>query len=111
MKVFFRPAALASSAADAPGRLAWSVQSKNGRVTGIQATNPTPYHVSLTQITATVGGHPVTVKADMVDPFASRSFDLPDQINAASGTVTVEYWFVNDYGGNVNATASASAAP
>jgi len=111
MKVFFRPAGLAGSAADAPGRLAWSVQSKNGRVTGILATNPTPYHVSLTQITATVGGHPVTVKADMVDPFASRSFDLPDQINAASGTVTVEYWFVNDYGGNVNATASASAAP
>jgi P pilus assembly chaperone PapD len=47
----------------------------------------------------------------MVDPFASRSFALPDPVAAPSGTVALEYWFVNDYGGNVKATASASAAP
>ena len=47
----------------------------------------------------------------MVDPFASRSFDLPDLASAPGGAVTIEYWFVNDYGGNVNGTASASAAP
>ncbi|HEV2703306.1 MAG TPA: fimbria/pilus periplasmic chaperone [Steroidobacteraceae bacterium] len=111
MKVFFRPVGLSGSAADAPGKLTWSLQSKNGRLVGIQATNPTPYHVSLTQITATVNGHPVTVKADMVDPFASRSFDLPDLPTAPAGATAVEYWFVNDYGGNVNGTASASAAP
>ncbi len=38
----------------------------------------------------------------MVDPFASRSFDLPDPVTAPSGAVALEYWFVNDYGGNVN---------
>jgi chaperone protein EcpD len=111
MKVFFRPAGLAGSAADAPARLTWKLLSKDGKLTGIQASNPTPYHVSLTQLTATVAGHPLTIKADMVEPFASRSFDVPDLPTAPSATVSVEYWFVNDYGGNVNGTASASAAP
>jgi chaperone protein EcpD len=111
MKVFFRPSGLTGSAADAPARMSWKLLSKDGKLTGIQASNATAYHVSLTQVTATVGGHPVTIKADMVDPFASRSFDLPDPVSAPSGAVTIEYWFVNDYGGNVKATASAASAP
>ena len=111
MKVFFRPVGLAGSAADAPARMTWKLLSKDGKLVGIEASNPTAYHVSLIQVTATAGGHPVTVKADMVDPFASRSFDLPDPVPAPNGTVALEYSFVNDYGGNVKATASASTVP
>jgi chaperone protein EcpD len=111
MKVFFRPAGLAGSAANAPARLTWKLLSKDGKLVGIEASNPTAYHVSLIQVTATAGGHPVDVKADMVDPFASRSFDLPDPVAAPNGTVALEYSFVNDYGGNVKATASASTVP
>jgi chaperone protein EcpD len=111
MKVFFRPAGLSGSAADAPAQLKWKLQYKDGKLVAIQASNPTAYHVSLTQISAAIAGHPVTAKADMVDPFASRSFDLPDPVTAPGGAVMVEYWFVNDFGGNVKATASASSAP
>jgi chaperone protein EcpD len=111
MKVFFRPPSLAGSAADAPARLKWKTLSKEGKVVGIQASNPTAYHVSLTQISAAIGGRPVIAKADMVDPFASRTFDLPDPVDAPSGAVAIEYWYVNDYGGNVNGTASASSVP
>jgi chaperone protein EcpD len=111
MKVFFRPAGLAGSAADAPSRLTWKLLAKDGKLVGIEASNPTGYHVSLVQVTATAGGQPVIVKADMVDPFASRSFDLPDPVAAPNGTVALEYSFVNDYGGNVKATASASTVP
>ncbi len=111
MKVFFRPAGLAGSAADAPGRLTWKLLAKDGKVVGIQASNPGPYHVSLTRVIATLAGQPVTVQADMVDPFASRGFNLPAPVAANSGPVALEFWFVNDYGGNVKATASASATP
>jgi chaperone protein EcpD len=111
MKVFFRPAGLAGSAADAPARLTWKLLSKDGKLVGIEASNPTAYHVSLVQVTATAGGHPVIVKADMVDPFASRRFDLTDPVAAPNGTVALEYSFVNDYGGDVKATASASTVP
>jgi P pilus assembly chaperone PapD len=58
-------------------------------------------------VTAAAGGQPITLKADMVDPFASRSFDLTDPVAAPTGSVALEYWFVNDYGGDVKATASA----
>ncbi len=111
MKVFFRPAGLTGSAAGAPARLTWRLLSKDGRLVGIEATNPTAYHVSLIQVTATVSGHPVTAKADMVDPFASRSFDLSGSLSAPSGPVAVNYWFVNDYGGDVSGTAFALSAP
>ena len=111
MKVFFRPGGLAGSAADAPARLTWKLLSKDGKLVGIEASNPTAYHVSLVQVSVTAGGNPVNVKADMVDPFASRSFDLPDPVAAPNGTVALEYSFVNDYGGNVKATASASTVP
>ena len=111
LKVFFRPAGLAGSAADAPARLTWKLLSKDGKLVGIQASNPGPYHVSLIQVSATLGGQPVNVPADMVDPFASRSFDLSDPVGAPNGTVALEYSFVNDYGGNVKATASASTVP
>lgn len=111
MKVFFRPAGLAGSAADAPGRMTWKLLSKDGKLVGIQASNPGPYHVSMTRVIVTLAGQPVTVAAEMVDPFASRSFNLPEPVAAPSSPVALEYWFVNDYGGNVKATASASAAP
>jgi chaperone protein EcpD len=111
MKVFFRPAGLAGSAADAPAHLTWKLLAKDGKLVAIEANNPTAYHVSLIQISATAAGHPVTAKADMVDPFASRRFDVADPVAAPGGTVALEFWFVNDYGGNVKATASASSAP
>jgi len=111
MKVFFRPPGLSGSAADAPARLTWKLLSKDGKLVALQASNPTPYHVSLSQVSAAVAGHPVVAKADMVDPFASRSFDLPEPIATPSGAVAVEYWFVNDFGGSANGTSSASSAP
>jgi chaperone protein EcpD len=111
MKVFFRPTGLAGSATDAPAQLTWKLEYKDGKLVGIQASNPTAYHVSLVQVSATVAGRPIVAKADMVDPFASRSFDLPEAVTAPGGTVAVEYWFINDYGGNVTGTASASGAP
>lgn len=111
MKVFFRPVGLAGSAADAPGRMTWKLLSKDGKLVGIQANNPSPYHVSMFKVILTLAGKPVTVQADMVDPFGSRSFELPDPVASPNGPVALEYWFINDYGGNVKATASASATP
>ena len=109
MKVFLRPTTLPGSAADAPAKITWRLVAKEGKVIAVQAFNPTAYHVSLTQLELAVGGRSVIFKADMVDPFANRSFDLSESIAVPAGAVPLDYWFVNDYGGNVKASASASA--
>ena len=108
MKVFFRPADLKGSAADAPARLTWKLLEKDGKLVGFEASNPTGYHVSLVQVTTMVDGRVVAAKPDMVGPFASGHFDLKDPITLPRGTLPIEYTYVNDYGGNVKATASAS---
>lgn len=109
MKVFFRPAGLKGSAADAPAQLKWKLLIKEGKLVAIQADNPTAYHISLTQVAPTLDGHQVTAKAEMVGPFASGTFHLETPANAPGGAVAIEYTFVNDYGGNVKATASTTA--
>lgn len=109
MKVFFRPAGLKGSAADAPAQLAWKLVSKDGKLTGIQASNPTAYHVSLALVMVTVDGHPVTAKSDMLPPFASNTFAVQDSVPVPAAAVALDYTFVNDYGGNVKATTTAAA--
>lgn len=108
MKVFFRPARLKGSAADAPAQLTWKLLAKDGKLAGFQASNPTAYHVSLVQLTAKVDGHTIAAKPDMVSPLGSARFDLKDPIALPGGPLPIEFIFVNDYGGNVKATAIAS---
>ncbi|MEO8308438.1 MAG: fimbria/pilus periplasmic chaperone [Pseudomonadota bacterium] len=109
MKVFFRPAGLKGSAASAPGQLKWKLLSKDGKLVALQVSNPTAYHVSLVQVTATVGDHPLTVKTDMVEPFGASTFNLTDPVSAPGAGIDIEYTFVNDYGGNEKAKATAAA--
>lgn len=111
MKVFFRPAGLAGSAANAPAQLTWKLVAQDGKIVALQAINPTAYHVSLTLLAVTIAGRSTNAKADMVDPFATRRFELPEALTAAGGPAAVEYSFVNDYGGDVKGTASASSGP
>jgi chaperone protein EcpD len=108
MKVFFRPASLKGAAADAPAQITWKQVVTDGKFVAIQASNPTAFHVSLVRLVATINGQPVTIKADMVDPFAGAQFKLETPPAAAGAPVAIEYTFVNDYGGNVKATAVAA---
>ena len=111
MKVFLRPPTLPGSAADAPGKLTWKLTTKDGKFVSIQASNPTAYHVSLVGVSVTAAGTTVTTKTEMVDPYAGRTFDLPEPLTATAGPITIEYDYINDYGGNVKATASATTSP
>jgi chaperone protein EcpD len=108
MKVFFRPAGLKGSAADAPAQMTWKQVLSEGKLVAIQASNPTGFHVSLVKLSATVNGQAVTAKSDMVAPKASAQFHLETPANAPAVPLAIEYTFVNDYGGNVKATAIAS---
>ncbi len=108
LKLFFRPAGLKGSAADAPAQMTWKLVAGEGKLAGIRVNNPTAYHVSLVRVAATLDGKPATFKTDMVAPFASATFNLEAPASLPGAPLAIEYTFVNDYGGNVKVAASAA---
>ncbi|MFZ3387540.1 MAG: fimbria/pilus periplasmic chaperone [Buttiauxella gaviniae] len=85
IKLFFRPSGLSGNANEAPKLLTWSATAG-----GVQATNPTPFYVSL--VFVTVNGN--VVEGQMVAPGENRKLTLP---GVKVGN-KVSYGFVNDYG-------------
>lgn len=108
IKLFFRPDKLPGSAADAPAQLTWKLVAKDGKV-GLEVSNPTPYHVSFNQVTVIAGGASLSANANMVSPFASRIFELSKQKVEPTGSLQVDYSFINDYGGVTKGTFKAPA--
>ncbi|EOC0417527.1 fimbria/pilus periplasmic chaperone [Cronobacter malonaticus] len=84
IKLFLRPAGLESNANDAVNHVTWRA---NGQT--IEAVNPTPYFISLVNLT--VNGK--TLDADMIAPKSTMTIKLPGSPgNKLAGV------FVNDYG-------------
>jgi len=98
IKFFFRPAGLAGTASEAPAKLTWRLTQANGQP-ALEATNPTPFHVSFASVEVTSGSQTVSVQEPgMLVPFQTRAFPLPRAAAASAGT-QVRYQFINDYGG------------
>ena len=93
VKLFFRPSDLPGNANDAGKELAWRITAS-----GLNATNATPYHVSLTQVNVTVNGttyHAKTVA--MIKPNRSQEFSFSDLVDIPTGSkVNINY--IDDYG-------------
>ncbi|MFC0226144.1 fimbrial biogenesis chaperone [Serratia aquatilis] len=84
IKLFYRPTGLEGNANDAAKAVTWQAQGN-----GLQATNPTPYHVSF--VSLKVNGK--EIEGDMVAPRGTLTFNLPGK---AGSKITGD--FVNDYG-------------
>ncbi|MBN3846951.1 molecular chaperone [Paraburkholderia sp. Ac-20342] len=89
IKVFFRPKGLAGNVADAPGALTWSIARESGKPM-LQITNPTAYHVSLSNISVGAGKR---LPATMIAP--GETVRLP--FDGAGSKLT--FSSINDYGG------------
>jgi len=98
IKLFFRPAGLAGTAAQAPAQLTWQLATKDSQPI-LQVSNPTPYHVSFAAVELATGGQTLAVQdPGMLAPFETRALALPRAATASAGT-RVRYQFINDYGG------------
>lgn len=93
IKLFFRPVGLSGNANDAVKALSWSASAN-----GVTATNPTPYHVSLVDVT--LGGK--KVDGQMVPPNGSVTLNGLPGVRAGSLLAVSS---VNDYGAVVNGSA------
>ncbi|PVZ79532.1 pilus assembly protein PapD [Serratia sp. S1B] len=84
IKLFYRPVGLSGNASDAAKTLTWSAQGNR-----IQASNSSPYHVSL--VSLTLNGK--KIEGQMIAPRGTATFNLSGQPgNTLSGN------FVDDYG-------------
>lgn len=105
IKVFFRPTGLTGKPDDAAAQISWRFVGKNDGGYVLEASNPTPYHVSFSRVAATAGGvRWASEKGGMVDPGSTQTFDVGHVQTMPSAPVAVEYTFLNDFGAGVKGT-------
>lgn len=101
VKLFYRPAALASQHPNESGmKLRWTV-ADGGR--GIEAHNPTPFYVTLTQVDAMTadGANPLAFDDGMLAPGSRLALPLPTGVYPRQ----LRFTYINDYGGRVTRDA------
>ncbi|SFP49640.1 P pilus assembly protein, chaperone PapD [Pseudomonas sp. NFPP07] len=107
IKVFFRPRNLKSDVDLVANKLDWQFKQashpdKEGKVEhrlGIQVNNPTAYYVSFGKIEVALDGRRIAVKDEMIAPFSSGFFPLPEQSPQTYRKASVHYEVINDFGG------------
>jgi len=105
IKVFYRPAGLPGDANSAASHLRWTREQRDGH-THIRATNPTPYHVSMSAIGLGRGGVRIPDANHgpaMLAPMASTTFVFDGQ---ASDATQVHFAIINDHGARHEETAA-----
>ncbi|WP_254898579.1 fimbria/pilus periplasmic chaperone [Paraburkholderia atlantica] len=113
IKLFFRPTELAGRADEAPTKISWKfVWKREAGGYVLEATNPTPYHVTFTQIVAKAGSDTWTDdKGGMIDPGATRNYDVGNVTSLPGAPLHVDYKFLNDYGAGVPGQYRPRSAP
>lgn len=110
IKLFFRPAGLSGRADEAPGKLTWRIRQTGNQPT-VEATNPTPYYVSLILVELHAGGQVATFDdGGMVGPHETVTFPLKGDVSNAEGA-SVHYTALNDFGGAVTGDATLQPGP
>lgn len=100
IKLFYRPSSLQGEPAEAPAKMTWKLNNAK-----VQVNNPTPYYVSFNEVTLESGGHSYKVESEMVAPFGQASFTVTG-LSAGITSGKVVYKAINDYGGNIDGSAS-----
>jgi len=111
LRVFLRPPTLPYSVASAPAKLRWELVTQD-RGYALQATNPTPYHISLASVDLLSDGKRFS-KAPNQEANDSlllpggdvKRFALPQLRDRPHGAPQVEFTTVSDYGARVRHSA------
>lgn len=96
LKLFFRPAKLAGDPLAAGGQLQWKLVT-DGHGYALEAHNPTPYYVTLNNLTLHAGNTSYEADTGMVAPLASLRLPVKN-LHAAAAGVTLDYTVINDFG-------------
>lgn len=115
LRVFLRPQDLPYSVASAPAKLQWKLIAQ-GAGFALQATNPTPYHVSLAAVDLVSDGKRFSKAANkaandsLLMPAGDvKLFALPLLRTPPSGEPQVEFTTVSDFGARVRHSAALTS--
>lgn len=102
LKLFFRPQGLAGDPVTAPGQLVFRADA------GVLVVrNPTPYHITLGELSVTDGGKSFDADIGMVEPFGELRLRVPQLGRIAAGA-SVRFTSINDFGAAAPFTASVT---
>jgi chaperone protein EcpD len=106
LKLFYRPAGLAGDALKAPAELGFKAVT-NGAGQALLVHNPTPYHITISQITVNVSGKSYKVDTGMVAPLADLRLDISGLERTPVGS-PIRFDTINDYGAAVTLKSTVS---
>lgn len=111
IKVFYRPAGLAGTAARAHEQLCFSYDAAARK---LRVSNPTPYHITfrsllLRRADGSMAGELPSRQDRMIAPASERAFDLQLK-GAPSAGLAVHYSVINDFGGDTSGQSKSAAS-
>ncbi|AOE88136.1 fimbrial biogenesis chaperone [Pseudomonas sp. TCU-HL1] len=99
IKVFYRPAGLPGTVADAPKELKWRLIQQGGKPR-MEVTNNSAFHVSFASVKLHNGSKSYDIPADMLRPKSSLQLDIKELTGVTSTSgMKIEFQNVNDFGG------------
>jgi P pilus assembly chaperone PapD len=97
LKLFYRPAGLQGDPAKAPAELTWKVVA-DGKGFALEAHNPTPYYVTITDLSLVVAGKNATAELGMVAPMSDLRMPLHDVMQKPATGSVISFTSLNDFG-------------
>jgi chaperone protein EcpD len=107
LKLFYRPEGLAGDPVKAPAELSFKAV-MDGSEHALLVHNPTPYHVTIVQLSVDVGGKPYQGKTGMVAPMSDLRLDMPTLQQPPAAGSAIQFNIINDYGASVALKGSVS---
>jgi chaperone protein EcpD len=97
LKLFYRPVNLPGDPLKAASQLTWKVVA-DGNGYALEAHNPTPYHITITDLALSVGGKDATAETGMVAPLSDLKLALHGVSQKPATGSAVRFTTLNDYG-------------
>jgi len=97
LKLFYRPANLPGDANKTGSELTFKATAAD-KGYALVVHNPTPYFVTISQLTLSSGGQSIKVDGDMVAPMGDMTIAVPGLTHAPSAGSEVQFDIINDYG-------------
>jgi chaperone protein EcpD len=107
LKLFYRPDGLPGDPLKAPSQLSFKATASGGTAALI-VHNPTPFNVTIGQLSVTVGGTAHKVEVGMVAPLSDLHLAIEDLKQAPAAGSAIQYNSIDDYGADVSLKGTVS---